>query len=188
MREATVKVYSASELTGKAKESALEWYRGLWDSSDADAITEMFKSRLEEAGLSELEPRWSLSYCQGDGVAFYGRVDLEELASKQPHVKALLVSESIADDRLEGFEMEVISISSHYSHWNTMRTSVIAPDGMEDLGGKLCETLDAILVDLSRQLEKEGYTEIEYLTGEERFLETAEANEWEFTENGELFR
>lgn len=39
-----------------------------------------FRNELVKAGFPEhLEVEYSLSYCQGDGVAFYGYLDTEDL-------------------------------------------------------------------------------------------------------------
>ena len=187
MRQATVDLFRASELSPKAQEKAREWYASLWDNCESDAITEMFQEMLQDAGLSDLEPRWSLSYGQGDGVAFYGHVDVVRLASKQPEIKVMFVAGKLLGHDLEEFQVEVVRIGRHYNHWNTMRTSVVAPDGLEDLGDELCKVLDSILVDLSRKMERAGYDEIDYRRSMECFLEAAEANEWEFTAEGELF-
>ena len=46
--------------------------------SGADDVSFYIKGRLEELGLPNGDVSWSLSACQGDGVAFYGRVSLSE--------------------------------------------------------------------------------------------------------------
>lgn len=46
--------------------------------SGADDVSFHIKGRLEELGLPNDDVSWSLSFCQGDGVAFCGRVSLSE--------------------------------------------------------------------------------------------------------------
>ena len=66
-----------SELGSEAQKTAVSeesesGRRFDWD--DAEFLTEDFKTQLAELGFEETEVYWSLGYCQGDGVAFYGRV------------------------------------------------------------------------------------------------------------------
>ena len=74
-----------SELRLQAQEFALSEEQnrpGRFDWDDAEFLTEDFKSQLAEFGFEETEVYWSLGYCQGDGVAFYGRVHAENLKEK----------------------------------------------------------------------------------------------------------
>ncbi len=66
-----------SELCTEAQEFAVSEERNRsdrFDWDDAEFLTEDFKTQLAEQGFEETEVYWSLGYCQGDGVAFYGRV------------------------------------------------------------------------------------------------------------------
>ncbi len=56
-----------------------------WD--DAAVLTEDFKMQLAERGFPDVEVFWSLGYCQGDGVAFYGSVYPTDLKQKDPNAK-----------------------------------------------------------------------------------------------------
>jgi hypothetical protein len=192
MRTAQVKIFKASELSKGAQEKARDWYNSLWDSNDSDMITEMFQTRLNDAGLSQLESRWSLSYCQGDGVAFYGDVDLKELAEKDSTVKEIMSQWKESEDA--EIQVTVEGKHSSYHHWNSMRVNAevntygsIDDAPYQAVGDKLRTYLTEMLKQLSRQCEKDGYEEIEYRQSMEQFLETAEANDWEFTETGRIF-
>jgi len=73
------------ELCTEAQEIAVSEERNRsdrfnWD--DAEFLTEDFKTQLAERGFEETDVYWSLGYCQGDGVAFYGRVHGESLKEK----------------------------------------------------------------------------------------------------------
>lgn len=91
MRVKTIQVeaYEFHELDDKAKEAARDWCRELNnDCGDStDEVKEDFKDTLHEIGLGELKAWWSLGYCQGDGVAFDGQVDLDAFIAKQPEIR-----------------------------------------------------------------------------------------------------
>jgi hypothetical protein len=77
------KTYSFDELSPEAKEKALEDYRSdAWDQTDVDWLTEDFEQVLEEKGLPNDKVYWSLGHVQGDGVGFYGPLDVEDYLKK----------------------------------------------------------------------------------------------------------
>ncbi len=76
--------YRFEELNKAAKEAAREWFRKVyeWDSYDSDMLTEQFEQDLEsQYGMSGMKVWWSLGSCQGDGVAFEGEPNIEEMAA-----------------------------------------------------------------------------------------------------------
>lgn len=92
-----------------------------------------FNSQLVKAGLPEdLEIQWSLGYCQGDGVAFYGTIHhtqwLELFAHIYPNQKRKYrVFERLAKSIIEwqNYWGSTIHITRNqfgyrYSHFNTM--------------------------------------------------------------------
>ena len=56
----------------------------------AAILAEDFKMQLTERGFPETEVFWSLGYCQGDSVAFYGKVYPEDLKEKDPQAKEFI--------------------------------------------------------------------------------------------------
>jgi hypothetical protein len=100
-----IKTYDFDELSPEAKEKAIEDYRpDAWDDTDSDWLTEDFEQVLEEKGLPNLKVYWSLSHVQGDGVGFYGPLDVEDYLKKNgllerfselvPFVSAKITGES----------------------------------------------------------------------------------------------
>lgn len=168
------------ELNDKAREFAVseEQTSGeRFDWDDAQFLTEDFKHELTERGFCDVEVYWSLGYCQGDGVAFYGRVWASDLKEKDERAKVLI-------DRLEragdDISIEITGANGHYHHWNSMtvevefdseletdelpsRLKIVRPIWREELEEYLSEKIKEI----SRELEKSGYAEIEYQTSEE---------------------
>lgn len=84
-----------SELKLEAQEYAASQERDSpdrFDCTQAEFLTEDFKMQLAEYGFEETEVYWSLAYCQGDGVVFYGRVHSESLKEKDSMAKRLIVA------------------------------------------------------------------------------------------------
>ncbi|MEJ7860466.1 MAG: hypothetical protein WKF90_02400 [Pyrinomonadaceae bacterium] len=148
-----------------------------FDCDDAEFLTEDYKTQLAEYGFEETEVYWSLGYCQGDGVAFYGRVHPESLKEKDRSAKRLIGALDAAGDE---FYIEITGRNSHYHHWNSMTIEIEFENetGDEDLPARLKiarpalrENLEKYLAErvkeISRELEKSGYAEIEYRYEEE---------------------
>lgn len=189
MRQVTRNIYTYSELSAKAKQAALDWFhRGMMNGRNeyADRVTESFTNGLEERGLSTLKCHWSLSYCQGDGVAFYGRIDPTEFARVDSGFAALYATVTAVDPDVI-LNIESSATSSHYNRYKTMAVSV-DHDSDKDAVDLAChglhEYVTAYLRDLSKQFERDGYEEIEFMDSEEYFIDACDANKWEFYRNG----
>jgi hypothetical protein len=164
-----------SELVREAQEFDMSQERDSpdrFDWDDAEFLTEDFKTQLVEYGFEEAEVYWSLGYCQGDGVAFYGRVYVESLKEKDQTAKRLIAALEAAGDSLY---IEIAGASSHYHHWNSMTVEIEFESESEDddlparlkiarpvLREELEEYLHERVKEISRELEKSGYAEIEY--------------------------
>ena len=169
-----------SELCSEAQEFAVseEQSRGdRFDWDDAEILTEDFKTQLAEYGFEEAEVYWSLGYCQGDGVAFYGRVHPESLKEKDPKAMRLIDALEAAVD---SFYIEIIGKNGHYHHWNSMTVEIEFENETDDedlparlkiarpaLRERLEEYLAGRVKEISRELEKSGYAEIEYALDED---------------------
>lgn len=146
-----------------------------WD--DARFLTEDFKEQLAERGFENVEVYWSLDYCQGDGVAFYGRVWTQDLKSKDEQAKSLIERLEKAGDDIC---IEITGANNHYHHWNSMTVEIEFDSELDDddLPSRLKiarpiwreqfeEYLSEKVKEISRELERSGYAEIEYQTSEE---------------------
>jgi len=169
-----------SELCREAQEFAVSEERNRadrFDWDDAEFLTEDFKTQLAEYGFEETEVYWSLGYCQGDGVAFYGRVYPESLKEKDSKAKRLIAALEAAGDSLY---IEITGANDHYHHWNSMTVEIEFENETDDeekparlkiARPALRENLEVYLAEkvkeISRELEKSGYAEIEYAHGEE---------------------
>lgn len=163
-----------------------------WD--DAEFLTEDFKAQLAEYGFEETEVYWSLGYCQGDGVAFYGRVYPESLKEKDGQAKQLIAALEAAGDELY---IEITGKNGHYHHWNSMTVEIEFENGThdEDLPVRLKiarpalrenfeEYLAERVKDLSHELEKSGYAEIEYRYDEDAVRDELQEREHLYEKDG----
>ncbi len=186
-----------SELNREAQEVAISKERGSpnrFDWDDAEFLTEDFKTQLAELGFEETEVYWSLGYCQGDGVAFYGRVHPESLKEKDRRAKRLIAALEAAGDSLY---IEIKGANGHYHHWNSMTVEIEFENASEDedlparlkiARPALRENLEEYLADrvkeISRELEKSGYAEIEYRYDEAAIREELSEREHLYEKDG----
>lgn len=186
-----------SELKTDAKEFAVSQERDgpdrfEWD--DAEFLTEDFKTQLAEYGFSQMEVYWSLGYCQGDGVAFYGRVHAESLKEKDCKAKRLIDALHTAGNALY---IEITGEGGHYHHSNSMTVEIEFENAGEDedlparlkiARPALREELEEYLADrvkeISRELEKSGYAEIEYAHDEAAIREELSEREHLYEKDG----
>jgi len=188
-----------SELKPEAQEFAVSEEKNRadrFDWDDAEFLTEDFKTQLAEYGFSDLEVYWSLGYCQGDGVAFYGRVHPESLKEKDRSAKLLIAALETAGDELY---IEITGANGHYHHSNSMTVEIEFENDTdeEDLPARLKiarpalrENLEEYLAEkvkeISRALEKSGYAEIEYRYNEETIRDDLTMREHLYEKDGTL--
>ena len=201
MRNVEFKVYYFEELNEEAKKKAIEDYRrgGTWELWDNDNLGEYFKERLMEYGFyDDVQIEFSLGYCQGDGVAFYGEIDFSIwLKNHQDHFtkKELKRLEWLNEEC--GVELFTTrnSYGYRYSHYNTMDIKANYDEyiGFRD-SDLLYEVLDKVerllkdeVVELSRDFERIGYEKLEYKNSDGYIIESIVANECEFMEDGSMY-
>lgn len=104
-------------------------------------LTAYFKRELVSAGFpDDLQVEWSLSYCQGDGMAFYGDLSFDDLVTLSPKIYATnkckqrmfarLVQSVQSWDYNESFEIRRTGMGYRYSHYNTMALTITASEGL----------------------------------------------------------
>ena len=190
MRTIEVELFTISELDAEVRSKVIEDLRtrGIYDPH-SEEITEEFAEHLESYGLPTNEIEWRLSWCQGDGVAFYGSIDIPVLLKK---IGRWFEFETLVESYGLTATIERNSYGNHYSHWNTMEV-FIERDRDYILNAhrlkarSLWDLLKEMVVAHSRRLETSGYKKIEAAHDEEYIIECAEANELEFTKEGRLW-
>lgn len=193
-RSHTIELYTFEELDPRAKERARDWYRQVsaGDSDVSDLITEDFAQQLSDLGYPTKDIRWSLSYSQGDGVAFYGECDGDKLI-KRYNLEGSNKSPSWAEAYENWAEayIKLTRLGSHYDHYNTMGVEVelwFTGDANEQVRQAAEEELAQWVQDdvkaVSRKLEAGGYEIIEAYSSDEYIDENIIINEYEFYANG----
>ena len=178
MRDYLITRYSFEELNPAAREKAIETERRLaWENIDDHYLSEYLSEALtreltgQEWGEGKREPNdlklaYSLSYSQGDGVSFTGRITREQgPALNWPEAAAYI---------------EFIRTDSRYCHPYTVRPEFYDETGEEIGSDTEIKTLRAQYLEICDTLERLGYKSMEYDTGEDRAIET-------LTEAGEIF-
>jgi hypothetical protein len=168
------------ELSDVAQEFAIENERNSgrrFNEDDAAFLTEDFQNQLAEKGFEAVKVFWSLGYCQGDGVAFYGRVYTDDLKAKDSNAKTLIER---LEKAAEEISIEITGANSWCHHRNSMtleidfesetdeenlpsRFKIALPVWREELENYLSEKIKVI----SSELEKSGYSEIDYRYSDE---------------------
>jgi hypothetical protein len=165
MRDYTLRLYSFDELDEMGKEKAIEEMQNrLHEWIGEEELTDFLTYKLEEeiSDRQELEINYSLSYCQGDGVALYGRIYREQGPTLT------------WPDRVAYVDLLRTSISNRYSHWNSFNVEASdEADEPVDLAGTVIEQQ---LRDLCKDLERAGYKYMEGATSKEAAISYIQDN------------
>ena len=211
MREVIKKVYKFDELSSEAQGKVIQDYiEGInWDV-ESEYILEDFKDSLRELGYPDEDVQFSLSHNQGDGVAFYGLVDVSHVAKRlltESDYKFLM---DVRDEINLQYAIVRNQYGYHYSHYNTMDIEMelesysdrIDFDDYEDddveeelsskieeIAYELKELIKDDIKDVSKELEKYGYDYIDDVTNEDNVKQhlLSEYGDFEYYENGKLF-
>lgn len=187
-------VYKYEELSNAAKEKARQEYL---NGQESYFFTENCLERLKELfPNSELEVEYSLSYCQGDGFNIYGKIYLDEVLEyikEQFTEKELRFFKWMFDNYGSIYEMKS---NNYYSYCICSRNDFaeiylddMQMENMRDIPEatleKFNKTVGEYLDNLCKEFEKDGYAYF-YEVSEDDLKEWAEANEYEFYENGKI--
>jgi hypothetical protein len=195
MKQVTVTetVFLLEELSDMARQKALEKMSSfMYDWIEPDQVTEYLNGELftmltgecvGEIGNNDLNKRvgltieWSLSHCQGDGVAIYGTLYKDDAPNVNWH----------------GADTATFTRNSHghhYSHENCMTVGLFSYDenGYQlDADKETTEKFAEQFRDVCRELARLGYDQIENLTDEQAIREHLEWTQpRRFTEDGDI--
>lgn len=183
-------------LSKAAKERAIEWMRDCISEDDIQ-LQDTFDNVLTEAGFPGMDIMWSLGWRQGDGVAFKGSIDMDELAKHDEHIVEQLAKGMLLGVNPDDWEWSgAITHHGHYTHWNSMDVELDFALMWEE-ETEHAKTLSEIARDirdyiaekikgLSRKMERIGYDEIEYQASDEHCVECIEAHDFRFSREGDL--
>lgn len=191
-------LYYFEQLSDEAKENARSWWRNC-DTLENEDLEEDFKERLKEVGLPYDNVKYRLSYSQGDGVAFYGDIDSDNYLKLAEKVfefdtkKLRSYKRALKYGAWDACLLEIVrnNYGYHYSHSKTMTYNWDLggiPDSctkISELWERFCDLVLVYARDISSELEKTGYEEIEYQNSDEFIDDCLVANEYTFMEDGE---
>lgn len=203
------KVYNFSELSEDAKEKAKQWY--LDDDFRPQEFENIYTEDLHYLfNNSDLKMQFSLSYCQGDGLNIYGKLDLMDVfaairdtdhSEEQFKQYKDLFSEheqKTIEAYMEACGREIeLPYNRHYCYCIDDRVD-FADEWIEileycrykniqiDTIRKMEKLVGTMFENLSATYEKYGYDYF-YNADDEVVNETCEANGWRFLEDGTFF-
>lgn len=191
MEQVTINLFSVTELSGLPREKALDFGRRMIDDSfEPSELTAQIQEMVKDKyGIGTDTCYWRLSCCQGDGVAFYGNLDLDVLRQHDGEIDGIV-------GRLEGLGFHVgVTIggkNSRYHHWNSMTVDVEIYHSDENIDTETeREELERIILstlrEASREAERFGYDFIDGQKTDECVVDFLEANGYRFRENGTCF-
>jgi len=164
MQRYTVTRYSFEELAPEVQEKVIEnWRNDKWREDSTWWLTPLLTEHLDDQLGSEdqdLTLYYSLSYCQGDGVAIEGRLT--------PETAPLL---SWPADAAYAY----IKHSGHYYHYKSFSVTLETDEG-EEVTGSAADIFTAQLRDICKDLERVGYKAIEADMSEKSIREDILAN------------
>lgn len=210
MRTVTIEknIYKYNELSDGAKENAKNWYleNCRWNYDFSDDI----KLDLENLfGKNNLDVEYSLSYSQGDGLNIYGMIDpkaifdcLENhnggtMFDKYENVLTDAEKQTILDYAEYCGMIEMPKNPTLYNYCVADSTDIVSEwewdlecAGIENIDHDTLNKFESLVIDMFTELcktyEEWGY-DFFYEISDEEMSETCDANEWEFTEDGELY-
>ena len=200
-KNVTVTIYRFGELAEKAKETAKNY---LIEGMDfiSEIVTDHFKEELKALFLPYDDVKWRLSCCQGDGVAFYGMLDLEGYLRKHRMFRKYRslfcrMTQNGSDIMCPKWDFEISKNQNfyQYDHQNTMWIDYYDCD-LDGNHIRLCENtricfmkhLTNHIKSVSRELEKKGYNMIDDYHTDEYVEDCCEAGDIWFDNRGRIFR
>lgn len=162
------KIYEFNELSEKAKNKAIEWYRNACYEDELPFLFENMQYHLEELlkknrmKCSDSKVYYDLSYSQGSGAMFIGTVQW----------KSYIVN-------IKHYDM--------YCHHNSKEFTIESAKTSKEARAEVYAEFNELYVNICKQLERLGYQYIEDYTSDDSIADTFQANEYEFLEDGTIF-
>ncbi len=196
MRTIRTKVYKFEELNNNAKAVAIEWYKK-YDEVYLDYLNDSALEQIEQAGFyDDVELQYSLSYSQGDGLSFSCNEVKEslllsffaEILGENKEKTAKIIIENCSFENIG-------NKGNHYCYASANditfeldeRGRKFESNSINKVVSQVESKLQRLYFDLCKDLEKQGYADIEYQRSDEVVVENIIANDYEFTINGNIF-
>lgn len=188
-------LYTFDELSEAAKEEAREWYRecNASDSFWSECVIEDATTIGAILGIDIENIYWSGFSSQGDGASFTGRYGYKKGWRKAlrnyvggdclPVLERIGKALQAAQKPTMYSGTARISTSGNYCHAWTMRFDC---EGEYGLLGDFELAISEALRDFANWVYRQLESEYDYQNSDETVDENIRANEYEFTENGEI--
>ena len=209
VREYTIFKYS--ELSDAAKEKARDWYRegAFSESHDWEFVYEMAVTAGKMLGIdidtrqvknmgggfnSEPTIYFSGFWSQGDGACFEGdyayskgaaKKIADEFGTESEWAKECIrIAKALQEEQRRSFYRITARMrhTGHYSHSGCMSVNVENED--RDVSPELDETITRLMRDFADAIYAALESEHDHQTSDEYVIESIEANEYTFDENG----
>ena len=163
------------------------WYEG---------IIYNHTQKLKSLGFNDVKIAFTGFGSQGDGASFTCEsIDFEKWLSENSTNNNKRLLSLLNKDLIELDGNIKWDRNTYYCHWNTttlyLSDSVFGERGSYPNIESAIEQLDEDITNFMQNYNKKIYTELENtyfdLTSEESILETLEANDYEFTEDGNIY-
>lgn len=188
MQTKQITVYDIEELTGKARERALDWLR---EGLDYDWWDSAFEDAQKCASILGIEIG-DIYFSMDDGACFNGRFSYAKGWKKALKAYAPIDAELLRiGQELQGIQKHFLyqiggTVGSNGRYYTTIC-------GSADINGRFADVPDSAIDDLSqvftdfahwiyRNLEKEW----DWLNSEDQLIETAKANDYAFDSEGRV--
>lgn len=193
MRTIRTKIYKFEELSEDAQQTAIDKFRNNLEIY-LDFFNEDAKEQIEKAGFyDDIKLQYSLSCCQVDGLSFScKRIEWKtieplftEVLGQGKEKTAKLIFEYCSfickgNDGRYCFASKN-DIDFTFENYNREYQNI------KEVVGNVLTKIENKYLELCKQLEKQGYSEIEYQQSDEAIKETILANDYEFTKDGNKF-
>jgi hypothetical protein len=193
MRTIRTKVYNFNELVVDAQQNAIETERNKDYNVDLTIFKEDCVERIEEVGFcGDIKLQYDLSYSQGDGLSFscagfdYEKLVLMfvEILGENETKTAKLIADNCDFENTGNKGRGCFASKSDIDY--ILDDNLDMPN-IENVVSKVLEKLEDLYMDLCKDLEKQGYSEIEHQNSDEYISENLISNEYEFTKDGNRF-
>jgi|GEM_PF-1801006 len=195
MKTIEIQLYQFEELSQDAKANAISNYRAnQWANGDnLSFFSENCTEVLKDMGFTNPNVQCSLSYSQGDGLSFSadsytGLRDIVIGVIGAHHPK-------IADFITDNLTVKISGNTGRYCYASKSDIDIYLDvyaacnetPLINDVIEKVQAGLTSVYMEICEQLEKDGYSEIEYEDSDKFISESLISNEYNFTEDGELY-
>lgn len=207
MRTVETIIYNVEDLKKEElkelRDRVLEKHRDINVDYDGwyECIEEDFKEKLTSLGYDDIEATWSGFWSQGDGASFTGEIWISEDVLKRLYPDHEELKQSIKNMIIDNVKINVVRNSYYrYVHSNTIFAELDTYDldyiledhpRLEDKVNKVLEIIENNINKEIEQLSDDYYDDLRAyyyeMTSDDQVLETLEANDYEFLEDGSIY-